>query len=426
MKEDLRKAVGTLGTSGLSLATALVGGLVLARALGPSGRGEVASLVAWATTGLAVGSLGVPQAAVYFASSAPSQRGWLRRVIRAAFPLQVLVGVTVFAGLVAFGLREGRLPASAIVAFFAWVPATIALTSRLGFIQGTGDFMAFNLGRLASEAGPGILIVMAALAEKLSVSMAAWIYTSTVAIGLLWAERAFIRSSNHGVSSESTSSQSAFRSYAGRSLVATLATTGNRGLDILLLSVFAVSASDVGLYAVASTSARALTIVGVSVGMVAFSRASAPDPSTVSLRYLFLGGLGLSLAAAVLLYGAAPFLIPLIYGNMFRAAVDVHRMLLWGAVSLSASRMLGGILSGWGHPGLVTSAEAIGAAVTLAGILILGTDQLGRVAFCASSGFATTAIMELGAVALYRPGGGMVLNRRLRSHRKRSRWNRGR
>src|SRR5919109_1377412 len=64
----------TIVSTAIILGCGLVTGLIAARSLGPSGRGELAAITVWANVLLYAGTLGLPEAVAYFAAANPVGR----------------------------------------------------------------------------------------------------------------------------------------------------------------------------------------------------------------------------------------------------------------------------------------------------------------------------------------------------------------
>jgi len=58
--------VGTAVTSAIIMGCGVITGLTAARSIGSSGRGELTAIIAWASTLLYAGTLGIPEAVTYF------------------------------------------------------------------------------------------------------------------------------------------------------------------------------------------------------------------------------------------------------------------------------------------------------------------------------------------------------------------------
>jgi O-antigen/teichoic acid export membrane protein len=128
--------------------------------------------------------------------------------------------------------------------------------------------------------------------------------------------------------------------------------------------------------------------------MVAFSRSAQGGRERRVLRALVLWGGLLTAVAAAVLFVAAPTLIPMVYGDEFNDSVPLVRILVFGGAAVSIGQILAGILRGRGKPGSVAIAEAAGAAATVLGILVLGTDRIEYVAYSAITGFILTVALE--------------------------------
>src|SRR5688572_19953845 len=84
--------VTTAAATAVILGCGIVSGLIVARSLGPTGRGELATITVWASVLLYAGTLGLPEAVAYFsAAGGPArERVWTTGQIASAF-LGVLI-----------------------------------------------------------------------------------------------------------------------------------------------------------------------------------------------------------------------------------------------------------------------------------------------------------------------------------------------
>jgi O-antigen/teichoic acid export membrane protein len=104
---------------------------------------------------------------------------------------------------------------------------------------------------------------------------------------------------------------------------------------------------------------------------------------------------GLSLLAAVVIVILANPLVRFVYGEAFAAAVPLVRVLAIGGAALSVQRLGAALLGGFGRPGKVAIAEAIGFVITLVGVLIWVNVSLTVVAAFAAIGSAVAALIEV-------------------------------
>src|SRR5687767_11885837 len=66
--------VTTAAATAVILGFGIVSGLIAARSLGPTGRGELATITVWASVLLYAGTLGLPEAVAYFSAARGSER----------------------------------------------------------------------------------------------------------------------------------------------------------------------------------------------------------------------------------------------------------------------------------------------------------------------------------------------------------------
>src|SRR2546427_12260714 len=71
----LRPLLGTAGTNFILAALGLLTGVLVARLLGPRGRGELTAIQTWPSVIATASMLGLPDALVYFSAREPAQVG---------------------------------------------------------------------------------------------------------------------------------------------------------------------------------------------------------------------------------------------------------------------------------------------------------------------------------------------------------------
>ena len=151
--DRLRAQASGAATSSL-VATALiqvlnvVTGVILARTLGPSGRGELAAVILWPTMLWTVGNLGVVDSVTFHSArrSAP-QRSIVSTSLAIAF---VQSTVLVAIGLVLVPLVLAKQEASVVrdcLIFLASIPTSLVTLYLGSVLNGTHRFVAFNVVR---------------------------------------------------------------------------------------------------------------------------------------------------------------------------------------------------------------------------------------------------------------------------------------
>ncbi len=140
----------TGATDVLLLVLATISGILIARLLGPVGRGEYAIALLWPSVLVAIGSLGLREALTYELATATSTRATLT-----GHALLLALGQSLLLILLGFVLipilTRGQTPEvmrSALV-YLWFIPANLLTTYALGLLQGDLALSVFNAVRLS-------------------------------------------------------------------------------------------------------------------------------------------------------------------------------------------------------------------------------------------------------------------------------------
>jgi O-antigen/teichoic acid export membrane protein len=345
--------------SGLSL----VNVLITARALGAAGRGEVAFLTTVAALTSQIATMGIQQANVNFAGSEPRL---LPALMSNSLVLAGLLGTAaagILAGAVAIvpaigGSATGPLLALALVS----LPVLI-LRIFLEFLAHAGyRFRLTNFSYLLIAILTCTVNGSLAVAGVLSVGTAvgAWIAGQALAATLLWWRLGGFRRRPQRPDVGLARRMLGFglRAHGGRVML-----LGNYRVDQWILGSVAGS-RELGVYSVAVAWSETLFFISQALSQVqrpdlvrakmeqAGQRAAAV--LRVALAATILAGLAIAALAPVLCVG--------FFGEEFRDAVGLTRILACGALGIAALKVLGNALTAQGMP--LRETAAIGVAFT--------------------------------------------------------------
>ena len=360
-------------TSGfLVFGLAFITGPILARALGPDGRGSVAAVVVPTQIVGWVLMFGIPKATAYFARVHPR-----RKLTMSAWAFVALVGppVVVLIWPLVPGLLSEHPPL--VVGYFrAFLIASLLVlpfTNAVDFLRGTGRAKAFNGYRtlqyilnavfLSALFVIGELTLERALLSTLLANVTAWVVTLINNDGL--PGRGFDRR--------------VFRAqvnYGARVWVGSLSTLVIARFDQFLM-VGVVSPAELGVYVVAATAAQITGPIGQGVALTLLPHLRA-DTDVDRHRQFTRNALGWTLAGsggtALLVALAAPFALPFVYGSEFSAAVLPLLILLPGQVCVDLASVVGSKLEADNRPGALSTGTALGAGLTV--VLVLPAVRL--------------------------------------------------
>lgn len=363
----------TVGTNILLIILGLVSGIVIARLLGPEGRGELAVIQMWADAFRGIALLGVHEALAYYTARAPQQAG---RYIGSAILLG-FVSAMCFMGIGSLILPSllSVQPPQVISAarWYLWqLPLTAIIAVPYHALRGCGDFAAWNLLRLLPN-----LVWLATIwclwaLGHLDPPTLALVYIGTTACLALPVLSVVARRVS-GPFRPALRQWPSMARYGLLSVGGTLPQVLNLRLDQMLMAGL-LPAQMLGLYVVGVTWSSAVAPLLGAFGTVLFSRlAAGPDAS--QQQHVFAQGGRIAVLAAgligLLIAVCTPWAITLLFGRHFFAAIPAAIVLVVAAVFAGINQVLEEGLRGLGHPHLVLIAECGGLLVTLLSLLFL-------------------------------------------------------
>jgi O-antigen/teichoic acid export membrane protein len=355
-----------------SAVVAGMGGMLVARVLGPAVRGEYAAITSWLGILLLMGSMGQPVALCFYISRdplrAPDYVGTSRAMMITAGAAALAVGL-----VIAPFLAHGS-PAEELGYRIAFGTATVSLVGlsytfslqarsvhRLNLVQISQPLLslaaivvAWRLGRLTLDSA--IVIMVAATFLQMC-----WAYYNCRRTGLV---PGHVR----------TELIRPLAAYGTSQIAAQTPAALNLYLDQLVLSL-TVPPADLGRYAIAVSLTLLPVPLVTAIGVVAFPRLAAQRGTVQDARRLqraaVTGSIGLAAALLLPLAAVAYWLVPFIFGAAYRGAVPLLWILAPGAAFLACGQVVGDMLRGAGQISVVAWAEGLAAVCTVVLLLAL-------------------------------------------------------
>lgn len=384
----------------------MISGIIVARALGVEGRGILALLWILPLMLSYLGGIGIPQATAYFVA---------REIANAAGVVRISVGITAVLAVlltVAYGtalllLAEAE-PFSTTDGVLSACLVSLFLAHNLGTasLLGLGRYHAFNVSRIAptllyaTGAATVFALDEATLTVVLATSMTSWLLGAAITWSLV-----FTRLPPGRNPSEATPKR--VLGFGARGILGGISAIDDVRLDQIFVGI-AMNARSLGLYVAAIAFCNLPRFVAQSIGSVAFPRiasASGPRVAWAQTRRTFRIGLAIITLCTGALLLALPFLLPFLFGEAFRDAVPIGRILLVAAYFLSIHRLLNELARGLGHPGYGSITELVNLIVFLLGLAVFATPASTEgVALAVVAGGLTSASLLALLVFRLRPG----------------------
>lgn len=352
---------GNLAFNLLGLAT----GPILARSLGPAGRGTLTAIVVPLFLASWVAALGLPSFARYSAA-----RDGRPRVLTVTLGvLSIICGVAAFAAApaIASTFAEGRqVVHDLLLVGLGLLPLLIFGNVMMSLVAG------LELWRItvAAQLLPPVATLVALLAlwgaGRLTIATAAAVSIAGQMLVFLPAAVAIGRARGAFRFEQALARQAlafGLRAWPGQ-----LSSLANARLDQLLM-IPLVDPADLGLYVVAFTVSTGPAVLGRGLAWALGPRVSRGEAELVFTGCRLLVPLVLAGTAAIA--AVTPFVLPLLFGRAFEPAVPLALILLASAIPYQGAIFLGEALSASGRPGQYAMGHIIAFAVTLPGLLLL-------------------------------------------------------
>jgi O-antigen/teichoic acid export membrane protein len=350
---------GSVVTGLVGQAVLIVSGVLAARILGVQDRGYLALLVLFPTVLAQIGSLGLPLAATFELSRDRSRWAEVIRTLQRPLVVQVVSLMLLHAGILVavFWSDSHAVKVSALLSLCA-APAILGQSYGTAILQGQQRFLAFNVLRVlpATSYSIAVLSIFVVGGGDLQWVVGGWIVASVLsaAVTLLVAVRGVaVRSARR--SAEALHSMLRF---GIKGLLGWTSPVETFRLDQAVVGLF-LTPFALGLYVVGLAFANLPRFIAQSVGYIAYPRIATRrgEEAWRELWQFFWLATGSSALVVLALELGVEWLVPAFFGDEFSAAVPLTRILLIGALFLSARRVLTDGAQGLGRPGLGTIAE---------------------------------------------------------------------
>lgn len=415
-----RATLHTFVSQGLKFAFSLLLGVLIARALGPEGRGEYGLLMLTFSLLVALGNLGLPASAVYFTAQNHYSRASLVKTLAAAALLLGLLGDFLLLLVTRLGwdrlLFGGSLSPAALGLALVGLPLLFSTTFFQAFLQGRHEIQAYNRFQLFSVFLQLALVAACFGLGGVSVNLLVGVFVLSQGISLLFLINALreefrggLRAPWLGLGELAHMGRYSLWAYLGNS-----AQFLCYRIDVFLVGAMLGTAA-VGLYTLAVSLGEMLWMLTTPLATVLFPHFSASEAGGHRKAFLAAAfGLGSTTMAAALLFVVSPWLVVAFYGLPFAASVEALHWLLPGIVAFSATNVLAAHLAGTGKPkvNFYAALVALGVTVLLDFLLIPRWGIVGA-SVATSFAYASSSLVTLLAY-------GQVVGAwlRARSHRR--------
>ena len=316
-----------------------LGSVVVARALGPTVRGEYAAITAWFGISCIVGQMGLPAALCFYVAKDPQRA---RDYVATSRAMMLATGMLAFiAGLLLAsvlsrgnpGVADGyRIAFGISIVTYVGIAYTYSLQPR--------HLLRWSVVRTIQPVLSLLILCILWFLKLLTLNTTLLILAATLTLQLGWGYW-YCRRNALAPGHARFSLLRPLAVYGIAQIAALTPATLNAQLDQLVLSQ-TVAPADLGRYAIAVSLTSLPIPLVAAIGNVAFPRLAAQQVVTDATRRLqrqaIVTSAGIAAAMLVPLAVVAYWLIPFLFGAGYRGAVPLLWILTPGAIFLACGR----------------------------------------------------------------------------------------
>ncbi len=361
-----RNVLETYGTRVLVLIITFATAVVIARELGPTGRGLYAVAVTLGAIGAQFGNLGLHASNIYYVAK---DRGLLPALIGNTLAVVFVACIVAALGGIGFAFWPNASPVhgTLLLLALASVPVGLAFLLTQGLLLGVNEVRAYNNIECGGKLLALMLICVLALAQGSTVELFFGATLSSVMATFLWALLRLRRVSEK----PPRLSWTVFRQSIGLGARAyTIAFFGFLLLRIDLLMVkYMLGATEAGYYSISQVLAENTMMFPVVVGLLLFPKLSAIKAREEKLQLAnkaLLVTAALMLPAVVIAATVAAPIISIAFGRNFLPAVSPFVWLMPGTYFLGLETVMVQLLNSEGFPPIIVVAWIVDTIVNVA------------------------------------------------------------
>jgi O-antigen/teichoic acid export membrane protein len=356
---------------------------ILARALGVEGRGELAVALAAPGLALAVATLGLPEALVYYLAKHPRiTRPALLMASLVASGLGVVCLAATYLATPFLSANDPYLGSLILLGMALTIPALVVGILR-GAASGRQMWGAVAAERLVNTSLRVICLGLLLIVGELTVLTAVLVSClSPMVAGVVYYPLLKRPPTDHAEPPLEGGPLRLLLSYGGRVWFGSVASMLLARVGQLLMAPLS-SVEDLGLYSVATTISDLPLIVALAIAAALHGVNSKSNDSTqvtTTARVTVLVGF----VGCAVLGGTLPLWIRPLFGEEFGAAIVPTLMLLLSALICIPGLMAASGIAAWGRPGR----RSIGLGVTLVtniGVFVILVPAFGVIGACWTS-----------------------------------------
>jgi O-antigen/teichoic acid export membrane protein len=361
-------------TSGMIMVAGFGMSVLLARSLGAEGRGAVAAALLWPQLFIYLSSLGVQEGSLFYAASSKWNTGIVFTSAVIISLAQTFLFVPVAFVVLPFLLQsQTEVVVKSSQQLLIIVPFGLLTMNGFNILRGKLDFRPYYIGQgfvpILSLIVVSWFVIKGGISFERVITVYAVVYLLSFVL-LLWV---FLSKGYWKPFKVDRALSKKMITFGTKVQLGAISQLANLRLDQALMAAL-LPASQLGLYVVAVSAANIARTIPSAARTVLTPYVAAQEYAHIDRRALaeqLQKYWIINLITGLMLLIILPFVIPLVFGAEFRAAVLPAVILVLATICLGGKEILSGTTYGLGTPELVSQSEIVSLVFTFFALLLL-------------------------------------------------------
>jgi len=367
--------------------------IIVARSLGPEGKGIVAVAFMLPILIARLGSFSIGSANVYLLGN---RRELAKYIFSHSIFLSFLLCLIYFGLFLLFfnplkGLFFRDIDNQFVFLGFLLLPLILVLDYlNHGILRGLHKFKQFNFTLIIRQSSYFMVLVLLLLLADLDVFKVMWATILGAGAAVIYVLVSITKTTCFNCNFHPGLLKEAF-AFGLKEHLGNTAQQLNVRLDVLILAAYLLP-SEIGYYTIAYMLAEIVWYIPDSIGLVLFPQVSSSDKEATGIQTARINRLALLLIIVVCSFLGliGKVIISVIYGKAFLPAYPAMLFLLPGIAGLTVAKVLSKYISGIGKPLLTSTGSILGLILNIP-LLILLVPRLGIIGASIASSVAYIA-----------------------------------
>jgi O-antigen/teichoic acid export membrane protein len=352
----------TLSSKIVAHVLAMVAGIIIARQLGPEGKGILAAVVVVPTFIASFGHFGLPVSNIYYIGKGKD----IGQLFSNSIIFLLIASLLYFTASLVFlpvlnkSYFSGLSSVNISIVVLLLIPFLLAKHFFIDILRGIEKYNEFNYSNVIQHGSRFLLIVFFLLIYGLTVKLALLAMFAALFIANCYCFVIIKKQISLSISRVNWLQFKKNLSFGLREYLGNLFATLNIKIDLLILAAF-MDKSLIGIYSVAVALSELFQFVPSSISVVLLpkvAKSSAAHSHKILKKSIVSNTIILSFGWFFFIL-TGWWLIPFLYGDAFKAAYFLSIIILFGTILMSLTQIINKYFSGVGRPELKSIIRAI-------------------------------------------------------------------